>query len=417
MLYCLEANFVNKPVKVFFILCLFFAIPSLRAQTPVPAEKPNSFHYSFLFPVNAHEIDNKLKTDSEVLNWIDSIVRIRPDYHHIDSINIFAYTSFDGRWESNLKLSENRALSIKKYLLDTFRFLEQAYIHIEGLGEDWNLFREKVISAENIPLQKQLIEIIDNPHISYDQKESGIKRLAKGTTYRYLVKNILSSQRRVDIHIIVHYEKNTLLPQSQPEVVVPEIVPPVIVEDVEEPEPLSKPLLEPLPEQATPKFWAIKTNLLYWGTGVSNIGVEYPVGDRFSIDFPVVFSPYTIKNSWKIQTMGIQPEFRWWLDRQMLGHFLGLHTHLSYYNISTDGLNRYQDRGGKTPLWGVGLSYGYVLPLKGRWNMELTAGAGYARLVYEAFYNVGNGMMYDNVSKNYWGLTRAGITLVYKLDK
>jgi hypothetical protein len=458
-----ENNFVNKRVNVFFILCLFFATPSFRAQTPVPAEKSSTFYYSFLFQVNAYEIDSKLKTGSEILNWIDSIVRIRPNYHRIDSINIYAYTSFDGRWESNMKLSKDRALSIKNYLLDTFHFLEQANLHVEGLGEDWNLFREKVISDENIPSQKQLIEIIDKPYVNYDQKESGIKWLAKGTTYRYLVTNILPSQRRVDVRIIVHYEKDTLLPQSQPEVVVPEIVSPK--EIIEEPEPLlpqsqpevvaseivspkeiveePKPLLPqsqpevvaskivspeeiveepetffgPFSEQVIHNFWAVKTNLLYWGTGVSNIGVEYPLGDRFSIDFPVVYSPYTIKNNWRIRILGIQPEFRWWFGGQMLGHFAGLHTHLAYYNVSTDNLDRYQDQKGKTPLWGVGLSYGYVLPLKRRWNMEFTIGAGYARLVYDVFYNVSNGMMYDTVSRNYWGLTRAGVTLVYKLDK
>ncbi|KAA6343832.1 hypothetical protein EZS27_008497 [termite gut metagenome] len=391
---------MNKFLKIFLFLFLFFAIP-LRAQTSVHVEKLDTFRYSLLFHHNRYEIDYELSENAGMMHQMDSVIRFYHEYHHISSIDIFAYTSFEGTWESNIKLSENRALAIKKYLLNTFQFLEQVHLHTEGLSEDWNLFREKATGDENIPSQKQLIEIIDNPHLNYDQKESGIKRLAKGATYRYLLKNILFSQRRVDVYVIFHYEK---------EVVLPQIVHPVMVEE-------PKPLPEPLPKPVTPKFWAVKTNLLYWVTGVSNIGVEYPVGNRFSIDFPVVYSPYTIKNNWKIRTLGIQPEFRWWWNKPMVGHFLGLHAHLAYYNIATDKLDRYQDKDGKTPLWGAGLSYGYVLPLKGRWNMEFTVGAGYARLVYDVFYNVSNGAAYDTVSKNYWGLTKAGVTLVYKLDK
>jgi hypothetical protein len=393
---------MNKLLKASFILFLFFAIP-LRAQTSVPVEKLDTFCYSLLFHHNRSEIDYELSTNAGMMHQIDSVIRFYHEYHHISSIDIFAYTSFEGTWESNIKLSENRALAIKKYLLDTFQFLEQAHLHTEGLGEDWNLFREKAISDENIPFRKQLIEIIDNPHFNYDQKELGIKRLAKGATYRYLLKNIMFSQRRADVHVILHYEKEAVLPP---------IVPPVMVE---EPKPLPEP--KPLRKPVAPKYWAVKTNLFHWVAGVSNIGVEYPVGNRFSIDFPVVYSPYTIKNNWKIRTLGIQPEFRWWVGRQMTGHFLGLHTHLAYYNVSTDELDRYQDKDGKTPLWGTGLSYGYVLPLKGQWNMEFTVGAGYAHLAYDVFYNVSNGAKYDTVSKNYWGFTRAGVTLVYKLDK
>ncbi|KAA6300092.1 MAG: hypothetical protein EZS26_003766 [Candidatus Ordinivivax streblomastigis] len=392
---------VNKLLKTSFFLCLFFVIPSLHAQTSVPVEKLDTFCYSLFFHHNRSEIDYKLSTNAGMMHRMDSVIRFHHKYHHISSIDILAYTSFEGTWESNIKLSENRASAIKNYLLDTFQFLEQVHLHAEGLGEDWNLFREKAISDGNIPFRKQLIEIIDNPHLNYDQKELGIKRLDRGATYRYLLKNIMLSQRRVDVHVILHYEKEAVLPR---------IVPPVTVGE-------PKPRPEPLRKPTAPKFWAVKTNLLQWGAGVSNIGVEYPVAGRFSIDFPVVYSPYTIRNNWKIRTLGIQPEFRWWGNRQMIGHFLGLHAHLAYYNMATDELDRYQDKDGKTPLWGAGLSYGYVLPLRGRWNMEFTAGAGYARLVYDVFYNVSNGTAYDTRSKNYWGLTRAGVTLVYKLNK
>ena len=118
-----------------------------------------------------------------------------------------------------------------------------------------------------------------------------------------------------------------------------------------------------------------------------------------------------------MRTLSIQPEIRWWTNRMMNGHFVGLHTHLAYYNISVDNLDRYQDTDGKTPLYGCGLSYGYAMPLKNQWNMEFTIGFGYARLDYDIFYNVKNGAVYDNQTKDYWGVTRAGINLIYHFNK
>ncbi|MDR2058469.1 MAG: DUF3575 domain-containing protein [Dysgonamonadaceae bacterium] len=164
-----------------------------------------------------------------------------------------------------------------------------------------------------------------------------------------------------------------------------------------------------------PKLGGIKTNLILLGAGLANIGIEHPLGDRFSVDLSFIYSPYTIKRDWKFRTLGIQPELRWWWKESMKGHFLGLHGHLLYYNVAWDDLDRYQDREGRTPLWGAGLSYGYTLPVHKRWNLEFTIGAGYAHLIYDSFYNVGNGAKYSTDTKDYWGITRVGITLVYKL--
>jgi hypothetical protein len=151
--------------------------------------------------------------------------------------------------------------------------------------------------------------------------------------------------------------------------------------------------------------------------GMTNISMEFPAGNRFSLDLPFTYSPYTIGNDWKFRVLGIQPELRYWWKNPMEGHFLGLHVHLFYYNLTWNSLYRYQDKNGKTPLGGVGLSYGYVCSLHKRWNLEFTIGAGYTHLVYDTFYNVGNGAKFTTETKDYWGITRAGVSLVYKLKR
>lgn len=164
------------------------------------------------------------------------------------------------------------------------------------------------------------------------------------------------------------------------------------------------------------KQLAVKTNALYLAGGVTNLGIEYPISHKFSIDLPFYYSPYKIANNYRISVLAIQPELRYWFAKPLSGSFVGLHAHGGYFNVSLNKKNRYQDLDGDTPLWGFGLSYGYVFALSGNWFMELTLGAGYANIKYDAFRNYHNGPKYDSGRTNYWGLTRAGVSVVYKIN-
>ena len=73
---------------------------------------------------------------------------------------------------------------------------------------------------------------------------------------------------------------------------------------------------------------------------------------------------------------------------------------------------RYQAE--KWPLLGTGISYGYKLPFSRHWGAEFTLGAGYANMKYNTYYNIENGAKLDTRKRNYWGITRAGASLVYR---
>ena len=47
--------------------------------------------------------------------------------------------------------------------------------------------------------------------------------------------------------------------------------------------------------------------------------------------------------------------------------------------------------------------------------MEFNLGAGYIRARYETYFNRKNGALYGKHLANYWGVTRLGISLTYKL--
>ena len=161
--------------------------------------------------------------------------------------------------------------------------------------------------------------------------------------------------------------------------------------------------------------WAIKTNVAYLAATVANLGVEYSFGKHYSVDLPIIYSPYTVARDYRLRFLAIQPEFRYWLKTPMKGHFFGAHLNIGAFNIAVDDKNRYQSPDG---FYGVGLSYGYVLPFARHWAAEFTVGAGYVHTKYDTYYNIPNGARFEKGRfYNYWGLTKMGINLVYRFGK
>lgn len=56
--------------------------------------------------------------------------------------------------------------------------------------------------------------------------------------------------------------------------------------------------------------FALKTDAAYLAAGVANIGAEIAVSDRWSIDLPLVYSPYTLARNYRMRFLYIQPEAR-----------------------------------------------------------------------------------------------------------
>lgn len=160
-------------------------------------------------------------------------------------------------------------------------------------------------------------------------------------------------------------------------------------------------------------FFAIKTNIAMLGAGVSNLGVEYGFGRHYSIDLPFIYSPYSISPDYRIKVLALQPEFRFWFARTMRGHFIGLHGGVCWYNVALKDKPRYQDN---RPMWEVGFSYGYNLPVSKHWNLEFTIGEGYMDMSYDTYYNKENGAKYGSDRRRFWGITKLGFSLIYKFN-
>ena len=158
--------------------------------------------------------------------------------------------------------------------------------------------------------------------------------------------------------------------------------------------------------------WNLKTNLPFWGILWMNAAVEYKLSDNWSVDLSVYYNPVRYARSFTMKTFMIQPSLRYWFLPEMTGHFWGVHLATSIYNVAVDNEIRYQDT--SYPLLGIGVDYGYALHFNDCWGMEFNVGIGYMHTHYETFYNVENGSRISSGYYNYFGITRAGVSLIYR---
>ena len=186
----------------------------------------------------------------------------------------------------------------------------------------------------------------------------------------------------------------------------------------------NKPALQPTDVPPTkPVQWRrrlyLKTNAVAWAFLISNIAVEMDVAPHWSVAIPVNYSVWNYFSSTrKYRTLSFYPECRFWPNLNNSGLFLGAHLGMAYYNVSFDGKYRTQDRDGRRPALGGGVSAGVrkAVSRNQRWLLELSVGAGVYSLQHDKFYNYTNGLKAYTEHKTYWGIDQAALSLCYAFD-
>ena len=168
---------------------------------------------------------------------------------------------------------------------------------------------------------------------------------------------------------------------------------------------------------------AVKTNLLYWATSTPNIGFEFGLGKRTTLDLVGGYNPWTLNkdDNKKVKHWMVMPEFRYWLCERFNGHFFGVHLLGGEYNISKVKLPFGLARDGKEHRYdgwyvGGGFSYGYQWMLARKWSIEATVGVGYVRFDYDKYGCRDCSPRLESGTKNYFGPTKLGVNLIFIIN-
>ncbi|MFR9501236.1 MAG: DUF3575 domain-containing protein [Rikenellaceae bacterium] len=378
------------------------------------------------FELNESVIDQQIQDNTYNLKHLSSVLNeLKTDtLLTMVKINVDSYTSPENGASYNKKLAARRTEAVCEYLTEKEGVSDDLIEH-SSTGIAWLLLQDMILNSE-LSGREQAAAIIDNVQeetwgrvdpadlypVLLDSRNKHLMDFEVGNPYKYMREHFFPLMRSTNIVI-------TYNAQKAPKVVEPEVVEEVneaIVEVVEQ-TPVEEPI-EELDLESKKMLFALKTNLVAYIPFIFNIGVEVPLGDKFSLDVPLYYSPYTLIDSYSFRTLGIQPEFRYWFDKSMAGHFVGFHVMGGWYNMAWNSRSRFQDMDGNTPVYGAGFSYGYAKSLKNdRWGIEFNAGLGYAHFHYDVFANEENGVLYKDDTFDYWGITRLSVNLIYKLNR
>ena len=175
-----------------------------------------------------------------------------------------------------------------------------------------------------------------------------------------------------------------------------------------------------LPQAAPSPRWAVKTNLLGWGTASPNAAAEVRIAPKATLNVGLSYNPFSYRGNKKWKHVFVQPEVRYWLCAPFGGHYVGGHIFYSHYNAGGvrvpfglwDGLedNRYQG-----DLGAVGVSYGYHWILSPRWSIEAEIGIGLAYARYDQYECAICGSLLGSENKVFLKPTRAAVSVVYMI--
>ena len=394
---------------------LLISFTAASAQQSVPYSDQKSLmgiEVHFRFDNSQLDLDYMGNAQSldRFAHIIDSI-----GLYKIDSVVIVSQSSPEGVYEHNLKLSRQRAATMRGAIEQRHPELSDR-LRVHPDGESWQRLREYVKNDTKMKQSTidEVISIIDSD-VNIGTKKWRMEQLP---IYRYL-RATYYPRIRNSVFCIIYYDIQAPMAGIEEPVATAMELPATLEE-------------RPFHTERSRKqaILALKSNLLYdLGTAL-NVGIEYyPRNSRWTFAASYTFPWWSNDNSHHyLQLLDGSIEARRYFDKQSnhTGHYLSAYGQLNLYDFSFDAERAWQGEG-----WGLGLGYGYVWqPWQNeRWKLEAFVRLGYYHSLYDPYHasDPFNGKYYydwDGPIENFirrnhrlrWlGPTGVGITISYDL--
>lgn len=392
-------------IKVSIILFVFAAFAvSARAQRVEPptgaAGDSVVYRSAVCFPKNegAWIPQSQYQAVGRILRWAQANTGV--------PIVITGWADESGTAAFNEQLSLRRARTVRNYLVK--KGIAPERITFEGCGID--TAAESPKKARRADVQGIIrLALADAPEVRAETEPVPVKQEAEA-------EKVAPPVPKKEITVAEQQQAETTVKKEaqqaeQQTVTAKEKAEAITAQPEQQPEQTVK--ITPETASSSPRYVAVKTNLAAWAGTIMNLAADVQVSEHFSVELPVLWCPWYVSDKHAVKTFTIQPEARYWLSKPGKGHFFGVHAHVGWFNVKWNR-DRYQDT--DRPLLGAGISYGYLLPFNEHWAGEFTLGAGYANMRYDTYYNIDNGARIDTRTKNYWGITRVGLSVVYRFN-
>lgn len=186
-------------------------IPLRRMRRPVMAYirpdvelKPRSVEgQAFIdYPLDRIELYPEYRNNPRELQKIlETIELVKRDTNvTITGVSIHGYASPEGTYEHNTYLAENRAKTLKDYVVRQVA-LDESLFRVESTPEDWDGLK-RFLSESNIEHKAELQAIVEDESLTYDERDHKM-RDTYPSTYRYMLDNWYPALRHSDY--VVNY--------------------------------------------------------------------------------------------------------------------------------------------------------------------------------------------------------------------
>ena len=156
--------------------------------------------------------------------------------------------------------------------------------------------------------------------------------------------------------------------------------------------------------------FSVRANLLRWATLTPDLGLEWRISPSWSL---LVNGSWT-SWSWndkdrRYALWEVTPEVRYYIGKEKCG-YIGAMYKAGSFNY------KFSETGKQGDLMGGGITGGYILRLNKALNLDFSLGVGCIHADYEK-YTVIDGVRVrcGKESKNWWGPTSAGVSLVWTI--
>jgi hypothetical protein len=377
---------------------------------PAGARLPKVFY----FPIDGHLLMRDYRTNSGMLDALDSLMRDSRVTADIDTIMLYGACSPVGSEEYNDRLAGRRAQAMHSYLMWKHPEVTQAHpVKVYSLGIDHAGYRALKGSGMKLTGQ-QIWNLLQYTSVRLRMKDGSFIHPGAESPMQAIVENQPEMVRQmVRDTVFVHlsdtvYTRNTVYVHNNDTV------------------PAGGAISGSA--QRKPLWMAVKTNLLYDAALLPNLTFEAWLGRNWSVAVEGYWSwwgnqvnPGSSRH--RVQALGLETR-RWFLSPGPLrGHAVGLYGAYFDYDLrlfARDETSRGQLSYGS---FSAGLSYAYSFSIGRRLNLELGAAFGYAGGDYydydyclqHAAWEPADRIRKSYRQRSYWGPTRIGVSLVWML--
>ena len=332
----------------------------------------------------------------------------------VRSILIVSGASPEGTSTRNRYLSDHRAKVVYDYLQNK-HLIDSAHIEIESRGVDWKGLEMRVRES-HLPYKDEVLEILALPvwivrnGRVVDSRKARLMNYRDGKVWRELYDLYFADLRGTRVMIVYNILK-------------PAPVSPVESQTVEFPKRMpSVPVLEPVrvepAKQRKPFYLAVETNLLYDAAVIPNIGVEAGIYKGLTVggNYQNIWLRNGSYTRW-YRFEGFEAGINWYINKEkrpFKGHHIGVYGQLVTWDFTIGGRGYLAERW----AYGGGISYGYILPLAGRFNLDFEIGAGYLGGRMHEYIPEDGHRVWQFVEPFHWiGPTKIGVTLQWLIGR